>query len=273
MRHYLKHLAVAGAAALVAMATAASVFATGSGLDGAGVRIDSDAPAATCSKLKASEVAWVTLNDDGEIEDQVDSYPSETTLITPLFEYNCVPKKITVVTVFTLDGEPVFTDKETLKATKSRGIYAYSLGTEDETALPEGEWGVEFYNSKTLLTSGTIVVGDGGGGEVPEGETVTVQGVVRDKKTKKPIKAAVILVLNPGVTVEEWVDGGQEDEAVFTAGKTDSKGQFVLESELERDVEYSLIVVAKGYKPIGYDGFVVTEDDPDPLDLNIAMTK
>jgi hypothetical protein len=230
-----------------------------------------EAPLAACSKMKGSAVAWVTLDEDGDIDEEVESYPSGVNTITPVFEYNCVPKKASLVTVFTLDGETVFSDKESLKATDRDGLYGYPLGTTDESPLPEGLWGVEFYNSKTLLTAGEVSVGEGSG-DTPS-TSVTVEGVVKDKKTKKPIKGAVILVLEPGITIEKFVDGGQKKKDVYTAGQTDSKGQFVLEDQLERNVEYSVIVTAKGYKPTGGDEFVITDDDPDPLELTVTMSK
>ena len=227
---------------------------------------------ATCSKMSGSEVIWVTLTEDGDIDEEVDSYAPDTTLITPVFEYNCVPKKTTLVTLFKLDGEEVFSDKESLKASNAKGIYAYPLGMEDDSALPEGAWEVEFYNNKTLLTSGEVIVGEDTGGDTPS-EKVTVGGLVSDKKSKKPIKNATIIVLKPGVTVQKFIDGGQKDKDVFTAGQTDSKGQFVLEDQLTRNTEYSIIVVAKGYKATAADGFTVGDDDPDPLVLNITMNK
>jgi len=237
------------------------------------VQSDSEAPLAACSKMKGSAVAWVTLDDDGDIDEEVEAYSSGVNTITPVFEYSCVPKKATLVTVFTLDGETVFSDKESLKATDKKGQYAYPLGTTDESALPEGAWGVEFYNSKTRLSAGEIIVGEGGDGGDTQSTSVTVQGVVTDKKTKKPVKGAVILVLNPGITIQKFIDGGQKKKDLYTAGQTDSKGQFVLQDQMERTVEYSIIITAKGYKPTGGDEFVITDDDPDPLELTVTMSK
>jgi hypothetical protein len=222
-----------------------------------------------CTKLAAGDVAWVTLTEDGDIDEQVDSYPSGTTTITPLFEYPCVPKKVTIVTSFSLDGEVVFSDKESLKATNSSGLYAYPLGTTDGSPMDDGTWGVEFFNNKTALTSGEVIIGEEG----QTGETATVEGTVKDKKTKKAIKGATIIVLNPGVTVQDWVDGDQSEDDVFTAGQTNSKGQFTLEDPLTRNETYSLIIVAKGYKAIATDTFVIEDDVEEPVQLNITLTK
>jgi len=227
--------------------------------------------AATCTKMTASEVAWVTLDEDGEIVEQVESYPTETTEIVPFFEYNCVPKNTTLVTVFTYEGEQVYNDKEKLKATNSKGTYGYPLQVKEGT-FDLGEWGVEFYNSKTLLTSGAVQVGDEDCGDECGGETVTLQGVVTDKRTKKPIKGATVVLLNPGITVEEFVDT-QKEEDVYAIAQTNSKGQFIVEQPLEREVGYGIIILAKGYKPLAQDDFTIAADDPDPYELTITMTK
>ncbi len=230
---------------------------------------------AACSKMQASAVTWVTLTSDGDIDEEIEEvYPPETNLITPVFQYNCVPKKTSIVTVFKLDGEEVYSDKESLKSTNAKGLYAYPLGTDDDSPLPEGDWTVEFYNSKTLLTEGTILIGEGGGtGTTTTSSKVTVGGGVTDKKSKKAIKGATILVLEPGVTVQNFIDGGQKEKDVFTAGQTDSKGKFVLADQLLRDTGYSIIVVAKGYKATAADGFMIGADESDPVVLNITMNK
>jgi hypothetical protein len=261
---------------LVALAaTALSAFAAAHELQRAeGIRLQSPAGAQAdaqsgCTKMTASDVAWVTLNEDGDIDEQVDFYPSGAIGITPVFEYDCVPKKTTIVTIFSLDGEQVYSDKESLKASSRGGTYGYPLATTDESPMDEGEWGVEFYNNKTLLTESAVIVGDEGG----QTETVTVIGTVKDAKTKKAIKGAVILVLAPGVLIEDFIDGGQADEDIYTGAKTDSKGRFELEDPLEREVEYSFIVVAKGYQPIGEDGIVIPAEADDPVELPITLSK
>ena len=278
MKQQLKALVVMLGAFVALIATVFSAFATAPGYARAGVVTPRSSvphtakPAlnAACTKMQAGDVAWVTLTEDGDIDEQVDSYPSGTNLITPVFEYPCVPKKVTIVTSFSLDGEVVYSDKETLKSSNSSGLYGYPLGTTDGSAMDEGTWGVEFFNNKTALTSGEVEIG-GEGGDVSD--TVTVEGTVKDKKTKKAIKGATILVLNPGVTVEDWVDNDQSEDDVYTAGQTNSKGVFTLEDPLTRNETYSLIVVAKGYKAIATDEFVIGDDVEDPVQLDITLTK
>jgi hypothetical protein len=277
MKTQLKFMAVLVGVSLAVLATVFSAFASTPGLRRAGTVKISAAPvargaaekAAACTKMKASDVAWVTLTEDGEIDEQIEAYESGATVITPVFEYDCVPKKTTIVTVFQFNGEEIFSDKEPLKASNSKGLYGYPLSKTDESAVDEGVWGVAFYNNKTLLTESEIVVGEEGG----DSGAVTVQGTVKDAKTKKAIKGATILVLQPGVTIKKFIDGGQKDDDVYTAAQTDGKGQFVLPDQFERNTEYSIIAVGKGYKPVGQDKFVIGDDDPNPLEMNVTLKK
>ena len=240
-------------------------------------RIEPAPAAATCTKLQASDIAWVTLTSDGEVDEQVDSYPSGTDTITPVFEYPCNPKKATIILNIYYNGESIGQIKDSLVVTKKKGFFGIPISYEDGSALDEGTWAVEYVAGKTVLTKGEVVVGEG---QAPDSEGLTVFGTVTDKKTKKPIKGAVVLVLNPGVTVEDFVDGGQKPKDVFALAKTDSKGQYTLldpkgeqEQLLERNVEYSLIVVAKGYKPLAGDGVVIDDTAENPLQVDFQMTK
>ena len=237
--------------------------------------------AAKCTTFKANdtEVAWVTLDADNNIDQQVSSYPDGTTLITPIFEYDCVPKSVEIVTVFSLNGEQVFSDKETIKATKTSGLYGYPLGTTDGSAMDDGTWGVEYYNNKKLVASGEVEVGDGGNGNdngngnQGNSKTVTVEGTVTDKASGSPIQGAIVLFLNPGTMVQDFIDGGYKDADVYTGAESDSKGAFKLPVPLDRNVTYSAVIVADGWKPVATDKFVISDSDPDPLSLDVQLTK
>jgi hypothetical protein len=122
-------------------------------------------------------------------------------------------------------------------------------------------------------TTGIEDIWDFGDEKQKPAETVTVQGTVLDGKTKKPIGGALFIVLNPGITTQEWVDKDFPMEDVFTGGQTDKKGRFVCDQKLERNVTYSVVVAAKGYQPIVVDDFTIDSQQEDPVDLTIKMYK
>jgi hypothetical protein len=250
----------------------------------------------SCSAFKAtSNVAWVTLDSSGNVDQQVSSYPDGTTTITPVFEYDCVPKALTLVTIFSYNGQQVFSDKAQLKATHTKSAYGYPLGTKDGSPIQNGDWSVEFYNNKDLVAQGAVTVGGAantndntnsntngntndntntnGNGNDNTAQTVTVQGTVTAKAGGKAIKGAVVVILQPGITVKQFVADKYKDADVFTAGQSDAKGQFTLKDPLQRNTTYSLLVVATGFKPVATDNFVIDNSVGDPVQLDVQLSQ
>jgi hypothetical protein len=249
------------------LASSLSVSAAPLRLGRAGVAVANRAVAQACASLRASPVAWVTLDDQGQIDQHVTNYPSGTTEIVPSFEYACVPKNTTIVTVFTYEGNAVVSDKEALRFSAQAGVYAYPLSADDGSPLDQGEWKVSFYQDKMLLVSGVVQVGDD-----QRSNGVVVRGTVRDGNTRNPIKGALVAVLKPGILVKTFLDAGKESD-LFASGTTDSLGQFSLNRPLVRDTTYSLLIVARGYRPIARDDLRLGARDPDPLRMDILMVK
>jgi len=224
-----------------------------------------------CTAMKAGDVVWVTLNEEGEVEEEVESYPSGTTRITAQFEYNCIPRNTTLVTVWSVNGEAVLTAEDKPKATNKPDVWQAYLSMKDESPLPDAEYGVAFYVGEKLLTEGAVVIG--GGDEPTHGaDAVTVQGTIVDSRSKKPIKGAVVIVLNEGVAAQDWLDNGTDDD-IYASARTDSKGQFVLDNPIEIGVPHSWLIGAQGYKSIIEEDWALEEDTEDPLVLDIKLVK
>jgi hypothetical protein len=245
-------------------------------LTGHEFRLPISAPAqqTTCTTMKAdTDAYWLATDETGEATDEeVSSYPSGTVALAAAFDYNCLPKGATIVTVFALDGEVVFSNKAPQKPSTRSNTYSYVISREDGEPVPDGEWEVGFFNNKTLLTSSTIMVGGDDQGLTPDSDSITVQGTVTDAKTRKPIRAALVIVLNEGVTTAQFIKN-PKDSMVFASAETDSRGQFVLETTIERSVAHSWIIAAKGYKPLVEDDLVVGDEAEDPLELNVTLSK
>jgi hypothetical protein len=223
--------------------------------------------AQACDALRAGPVSWTIQDDQGEAERRVTEYPSGTVEIVPTFEYACVPKNTTIVTVFTYAGEAVLSDKQMLRPSAQAGVYTYPLSSNDSSPLAEGEWKVAFYRDKQLLASGAVRVGG-----APRAGGVAIRGTVRDGNTRKPIKGALVAVLKPGISVKTFLDTGSESD-LFASGTTDSLGQFSLSRPLAQDTTYGLLIVARGYRPITRDDLRLDASDADPLSMDILMVK
>ena len=235
-----------------------------------------DAAATKCTKITAGDVYWVTLTEDGSIDQTVESYPTGTTKVVSAFDYDCIPAKTKINIVWSIDGEQVLTDNSTPKPSTKADTYTYSLYMKDGSELSNGEYAVEFYIGEDLLTSGKVTVGD----EVTStkkttattGVEVGVQGTVVDSKSKKPISGALVIVLNDGVDTVQWLKDGQ-DADVFAYAKTDSKGQFELNNQVETGKPMPWIIGAKGYKVIQQQDFTIDEGADDPFVMNIGLER
>jgi hypothetical protein len=275
MKKQFRTLAVTAGSIITLLAiTVGSVAAMGGAkLTGSARQSDTTgAPLAACAKLEAGEVYFVTLTEDGDIDETVESYPISTTKITAAFDYGCLPKKVAMNIVWSLDGDQILTDEDTPKASDKSGNYTHSIFMKDESELPTGEYTVEFYNGETMLTSGSITVGEVTDGPVVEGDELTVQGTVVDAKSKKPITGALVIVLNEGIVTADWLKDGK-DEDVMAFAKTDSKGQFELNNKVPAGVALPWIIGAKGYKTVSQDDFVLAIGSDDPYVMNIGLTK
>src|SRR5262249_28305835 len=152
-----------------------------------------------------------------------------------------------IVSVFSLNGLTVFSDQETIPANGFASLYGYDLETNDGSPIADGQWSVQYFNNKTPLTNGAVTVGGGSANDPSQGNDVTVQGVVQDKASQAPIEGAVILAPNPGVQLNAFLQNGQNQSDVYTAGKSDSQGNFSLQKKLTRRQPYAMIVTAQGH--------------------------
>jgi hypothetical protein len=244
---------------------------------------------AACTKLKLSkDVYWVDLDENGNISDTVDFYPSGTPTITAAFDYDCIPNRTKMSVVWSIDGQQVFTSNDTPQGNAQAGTYTYQLFKKDGSGLDDGDYGVEFYIGKSLLTTGTVTIGDVVTNTTNVTDTtnvtntnpttdtvtdVTVQGTVVDSKSKKPISGALLVVLNEGVDATQWLKDGT-DADVMAFAKTDGKGQFELNNRIPVGTELPWIVGAKGYQTIVAQKFAI---DPaqaaDPYVMTISLVR
>ncbi len=257
--------------ATMAMAPAADAAAAGeAGAAGQAVSLPYRPPAAACTEMTAGPVYWVTLTEESEIDQTLELYPSGTPTITAAFDYNCVPKKTKLESVWSLDGEFYVSGSGSPRARTTAGTYTEYLYLKDGSALDDGAYGVEYYVGETLITSGTVTLGDG---TSVDGVTeVTVQGTVTDARTKKPISGAVLAVLQEGVDPQQWMDSGTDADMLAFA-KTDSKGRFELDNSVPVGTALPWLVGAKGYKLLIQTDFVIEEGVEDPYEMNITLER
>ena len=229
-----------------------------------------------CAGITATNpISWFTTDDVGNVDTsiQVDSYPTNTVVIAPGFQYDCVPKDTDLVVMVynqAFGTDPALVDKRTLQASVDAGVFYYILTTPDGSPLQEGQWRVEFYQGKELLSSGSIVLGNSP--DVDVSTQALVQGTVTDQRTGQPINQARVFVLSPGVTLADFLKDTQRAD-VYVQTRTDTNGQFSLWKPLERNTQYAMLIAADGYKLRGTDRLIIGDEASSPITLTIQLVK
>jgi hypothetical protein len=138
--------------------------------------------------------------------------------------------------------------------------------------LPDGEYQLDLYLMGELVQSATCTIGGRASTRPTPAprDGLEIYGVIMDADTGRGIPEAYFVVLEPGVTVDQF-EG--EDDQVYTWAKTDRQGKFRLPDPLVRGQSYSIIVAAEGYRPIAEDDVYVGEDVPSPLELKIELRR
>jgi hypothetical protein len=94
---------------------------------------------------------------------------------------------------------------------------------------------------------------------------VTIRGRVVDEASGAGIERAIVIVLEPGITSQAWMEArGEEASAALMQGTsvTDGEGAYEI-ADLARGGTYTVMVTAEGYDPAVFEGGLeVTTSDP-----------
>lgn len=105
------------------------------------------------------------------------------------------------------------------------------------------------------------------GGKTPppaeDDEGVILKGKIVDANTKRGVAGALIIVLNAGVTYDEFEKSGFDESLVATVGTADRSGSYQTSPAIARGQSYTVVVGAKNYTPrVFEEGLDITADDP-----------
>ncbi|HJX37623.1 MAG TPA: serine protease [Anaerolineae bacterium] len=100
-----------------------------------------------------------------------------------------------------------------------------------------------------------------------EDQGVTVSGTIVSADTGGGIEGALFVVLQPDVTVEEFLQDFLEEQT-YVIAETDREGTFVLDRPIPRGEGFGVVLGAEGYQPQYENGWLHFDvDDPAEVDL------
>jgi hypothetical protein len=135
--------------------------------------------------------------------------------------------------------------------------------------LPPGRFDLELEVQGELFQTGSFTVQEGGN-VVPS--EVGVIGTVTDiNNSRTTISGAFIVFLQPGFTVQEWVDEDFPDTMVHGTASSNRSGEYQLSNTVVPGEFYSVVVVHDDYLPVAVDDWEIPTDTADPYILDVSL--
>ena len=96
------------------------------------------------------------------------------------------------------------------------------------------------------------------------GNTVAISGTILDADTGKPIEGAMFVMLEPGISVDDWLEV-QDDQYVVSVGESDADGWFETMPEFPAGNNHGVVVWQEGYELLAIDEAISFEPDESGL--------
>ncbi len=106
-------------------------------------------------------------------------------------------------------------------------------------------------------------------------DQIYVQGKVADADTGRGVYGAQVFVLNPGLRARDAAaDDNVTADEVAAQGVTDQSGFYRVDESILRGQNYSIIIIARGYRPIVADnGVKLPGNATNPYPVDATMRK
>lgn len=190
--------------------------------------------------------------------DETDEFPSGIKEVHIFSDYEGMQDGLDFVEVWYIDDIKVLELPYEWEWGDEGTFYDYIYASSG--ALPDGLYKVELSIGGQVLQSGEAIVGEGRQTkptkDTDESEGVILEGYIKDASTGRGIQGALFMVLQPDVRLRDFA---WDESQILVMGESDRKGYFELEEPLDPDGEYSIVIAAKGYAPIGGDGVSIAE--------------
>lgn len=169
-----------------------------------------------------------------------------------------------------VDGEP-FHDRRYLWSESSDGR-DFDVRIRSSGTFPDGTWSMQLLVNNVLLDSAEIQVGIGRLfiDRLAVAEGLRLRGRIIDAGNGAGV-AGVNLVL----ITEDWsvADFGWLEDQIHATAQSDRDGFFEVPRLLQRNTNYSVIIHADGWLPLGADAYSFDDNAPDPVEVIIPLTR
>lgn len=145
------------------------------------------------------------------------------------------------------------------------------------TGIPDGTYRIDLFINRLQFATASARVGIG---QLPidrfaQTSGVQFRGQVLDAATNAGVAGATVFVISEDYSVSEFTRDWRQDQ-LYAVTFADRNGRFEVDRPLQRDLPYSIFVLAEGYLPIAADGVVLNAEtwpDDTPIDVQIYLTR
>ena len=139
-------------------------------------------------------------------------------------------------------------------------------------AFPDGTWSMQLLVNNVLLDSAEIQVGIGRLfiDRLAVAEGLRLRGRIIDARSGAGLEGVNLVLIT-----EDWsvADFGWREDQIHATARSDREGRFEVQRLLQRNVNYSVIIHADGWLPLGADAYRFDDDAPDPVEVVIPLTR
>ena len=135
--------------------------------------------------------------------------------------------------------------------------------------LPPGRFELEIEVQGELFQTGTFTVQESG--VVPQNEVGVIGVVVDQDNSRTTIADAFVIFLQPGFTIQEWIDEDFPDSMLHGTATSNRRGEWQLDNTVVPGEFYSVVVLHDDYRPVAVDDWQIPADTADPYELSVSM--
>jgi hypothetical protein len=220
-------------------------------------------------------IAFGTDIASGKLVDQGNAFDTGTTQVVGVFAFQNMRNGMKWGAVWQYNGETAIDQRNdgTWK-NGAKGTTGVSLALDE--GLPDGTYDLILYINNKAVQQGTFTIGDATAEPTPEAPAtpgpdqtgVTLKGQIVDADTQEGIPGAILLILKPGVNLNDLTQENLEENTA-AVGQADQDGFYITAPGIDRGQTYSVIVAADGYQAGIYeDALTINEDDADLLEVD-----